>query len=290
MFSLGSKKYLPLYEGKMIHQFEHRAASMVLSQTAAIRQGQPESLSAKEHADPTRVPIPCYWVSDAEAVSRTDEKSTAFLGFTDVTSPTNERTVIAAIVPPYGAGHSMPLMVGRPRGIDLLLLVANLNSFAFDFVARQKVGGVHLTFFILSQLAILPPAAYEQVCPWYGSQTIGEWIAVRALELTYTSWDLKDFATECGYTGPPFGWDEEKRLELRCELDAAFFRLYWIEPGDVSRIMDKFPIVKRKDEAKLLTYRTREQIVSALERLPASSSATQPTAVSDWTLASQAGA
>jgi len=41
-------------------------------------------------------------------------------------------------------------------------LLANLCSFAFDYVARQKVGGQHLNFFIVEQLPVLPPVRYEE--------------------------------------------------------------------------------------------------------------------------------
>jgi hypothetical protein len=39
-------------------------------------------------------------------------------------------------------------------------------------------------------------------------------------------WELQPLARDCGYTGPPEGWGEEPRFQPRCELDAAFFRLY----------------------------------------------------------------
>ena len=51
--------------------------------------------------------------------------------------------------------------------------------------------------------------------------------------------------------GPPFRWDEERRLAIRAELDAAYFHLYGIERDDVEYIMETFSIVKRKDVAAL---------------------------------------
>ena len=64
-------------------------------------------------------------------------------------------------------------------------------------------------------------------CPWSGNtETVKEWVLQRFLELTYTAWDLQPFAQDCGYSGPPFRWDEKRRFLLRCELDAAFFHLY----------------------------------------------------------------
>ncbi|MDA1277999.1 MAG: hypothetical protein O2960_28725, partial [Verrucomicrobia bacterium] len=93
-------------------------------------------------------------------------------------------------------------------------------------------------------------------------------IQTTVLELTYTAWDLEAFAQDCGYDGPPFRWDAERRFLLRCELDAAYFHLYLGSPDDwrtenaqllemfamprdaVDYIMETFPIVKRKDIAR----------------------------------------
>lgn len=80
----------------------------------------------------------------------------------------------------------------------------------------------------------------------------------RTIELTYTAWDLQPFAQDCGYDGPPFKWDEDRRFLLRCELDAAYFHLYGIQRDDVDYIMEPFPIVKRKDEKAHGHYRTKD--------------------------------
>jgi hypothetical protein len=98
-------------------------------------------------------------------------------------------------------------------------------------------------------------------------QGLREWLLPRVLELTYTAWDLEPFATDCGYDGPPFRWDEERRFLLRCELDAAYFHLYGITRQDVDYIMETFPIVKRKDEANLGEYRTKSVILEMYEAM-----------------------
>ena len=104
-------------------------------------------------------------------------------------------------------------------------------------------------------------------CPWNNSSNSG-WMLPRVLELTYTNWELRGFGRDCGYDGPPFKWDEERRFLLRCELDAAFFHLYGIGRDDVSYIMDTFPIVKRKDEAQYEgQYRTRDTILAIYDAM-----------------------
>lgn len=89
----------------------------------------------------------------------------------------------------------------------------------------------------------------------------------RVIELTYTTPELAPFAQELGYDSPPFCWNEERRLLIRCELDAAYFLLYGIERDDVDYIMETFPIVKRKDEAHHGSYRTKETILQIYDQM-----------------------
>jgi hypothetical protein len=74
-------------------------------------------------------------------------------------------------------------------------------------------------------------------------------------------------ARDLGYDGPPFRWDPERRFLIRCELDAAFFHLYGIERDDVDYIMETFPIVKRKDEARFGSYRTKDTILDIYDAM-----------------------
>ena len=59
-----------------------------------------------------------------------------------------------------------------------------------------------------------------------------DFIRMRVLELSYSAWDLEPFGLDCGWSGPPFRWDEERRFLLRCELDAAYFHLYFSADSD----------------------------------------------------------
>ena len=142
--------------------------------------------------------------------------------------------------------------------------MANANSFAFDFCARQKISGSNVNIWIFKQLPVLPPATYAEPCAWAGQPTtpLRDWLLPRVLELTYTAWDLEPFARDSGWTGPPFVWDEARRFQLRCELDAAYFHLYGLSRADAAYILDTFPIVRRKDEAAHGTYRTRDTILA----------------------------
>ncbi len=169
--------------------------------------------------------------------------------------------MIAAAAPAVAFGNKLPL-VHLSEGMtaaQTAALLANLNAFALDYAARQKIGGQTLNFFIVEQLPVLPPSAYE--ADWHGV-LLRDFIREKVLELCYTANDLKGFAEDMGYDGPPFPWDEERRLHLRCQLDALYFHLYGLTRDETAEILDTFPIVKRQDEARYGSFRTRELILA----------------------------
>lgn len=151
--------------------------------------------------------------------------------------------------------------------IHAAMLVASMNSFALDYVARQSVGGTHLNFFILKQLPVPEPGAFFSLCGWHLGISRADWILPRVLELTYTAIDMEGFALDIGYHGQPFQWDDERRFGIRAELDAALFHIYGLERDDVDYIMETFPIVKRKDIAAHGSYRTKEAILRIYDEI-----------------------
>jgi len=74
--------------------------------------------------------------------------------------------------------------------------------------------------------------------------------------------------SDLGHEGPPSLWDEERRFQLRAEIDAAFFHLYGLSRDDAAYVLDTFPIVRRNDESHSDEYRTKRVI---LERYDATS-------------------
>jgi hypothetical protein len=175
---------------------------------------------------------------------------------------------VFSIVPVVACGDTLQIItLPADRTRDIAYICSCASSFVFDYVTRQKLGGVKISFFIVKQLPVLPPSQYAGTCKWDNSISLGNWVWHRALELTYTAWDLELFARGCGYNGPPFRWNEERRFLLRCELDAAYFHLYGIEHDDVDYIMETFPIVKRKDEKQYGEYRTKRVILEIYDEM-----------------------
>ncbi|GAA4238686.1 N-6 DNA methylase [Actinomadura meridiana] len=259
----GDAKMSPLYEAKMVDFFDHRVADVVKSQTATKRQNQPSYLSDKDHESAGRLAQPNHWLSQAEVEAKLHAANWTYgwlLGYCDVTSPTNERTTIPAFIPRTAVAHTFPLILPSCRPELVATLCAALSTMVFDYVSRQKVSGVHLTFSIVKQLPIPWPDSLRAWC---------DFISPRILELAYTATDMEPLARDLGEDGTPFVWNKERRTIIRVELDALFFHLYGIGREDVDYIMETFPIVRRKDEAKYGTYRTKELVLAEYDRMAA---------------------
>lgn len=184
----GEGRYLPLYEAKMIWHYDHRYGTY-----EGVRDRSSTQLPTPDehqHADPHFVVQPWYWVPAEEVTKRLGDWQRGWLlGLRNVTNATNERSAIFGLLPKAGVGHSMPLLFARTVKAYLLpTLVANLTSIVFDYFVRQKVGGVNMTFGYIQQFPVLPPTAYTPADLAF--------IVPRALELTYTVWDLKPFADD----------------------------------------------------------------------------------------------
>ncbi|HEX2854106.1 MAG TPA: N-6 DNA methylase, partial [Opitutaceae bacterium] len=289
---------LPLLEAKLVHQFEHRAATFEGQNQRDLSNGNAREALPHELADANFTARPRFWVPATDVVSafkRGGIERQWLVVARAITNATNERTVITCIIPRVGMGHSCwGIRLSKADAPLAAMLCASLNSFVLDYAGRQKISGMNLSNFIIKQLPVLSPKTYTKICSWADDLTLEksnapslrDWLLPRLLELTYTAWDLEAFAVDCGWNGPPFRWDEERRFLLRCEVDAAYFHLYldsdaeWQQQPDalirafptprsaVAYVMDTFLIARRKDEAEHGRYRTKEiilQIYDALE-------------------------
>ncbi|MEU9480168.1 N-6 DNA methylase [Streptomyces sp. NPDC048191] len=259
IFSKGAKRMLPLYEAKMTDFYNHRAADVVKSATAMKRQNQPSPLSATDLQDPGRLALPNSWVEESDVRARLEEKAwdhSWYAGWRDVTSSTNERTMVTSFLPDVGVGHKFLIALARRAE----LLIAAWSSFVYDYAARQSIGGNSMSFFIVKQLPVPTPEIMA---------THRHWVVPRLIELSYTASDMKKFAADLGDTGTPFCWDDHRRRVILTELDAMFFHLYGVSRHNVDYILETFPIVRRKDEAKYGTYRTKELILAEYDRMAA---------------------
>ncbi|MDX0952217.1 N-6 DNA methylase [Sinorhizobium medicae] len=264
----GLKRYVPLYEGKMIWHFDHRYTRFT-GET-----DQTESIPEVEKACSSVENSPRYWVPKDEVEVRLLDRgysNGSLIGFRDITANSVERTTIFSFVPRTAVGHTMPLVKLECSQVVAAGFVGAMNSLVLDFIARQKVSGLHLTYGYLKQFPIIPPAFYT--VPRL------DFISPRVLELTYTSDSLAPLARDLGHDGPPFAWDEDRRALLRADLDAFYARAYGLTRDELRYILDPadvkgpdypsetFRVLKEKEIRQRGEYRTRRLVLEAWDRM-----------------------
>ncbi|MEQ9330225.1 restriction endonuclease [Thalassobaculum sp.] len=285
LYRSGSDAYVPLYEGKMVQMYDHRAASVILNTKNVSRQAVPVVTTPREHADPNHLSVPQYWVN---RINIPDHTAKWVLCFKDVTSTTNSRSMIACLSPYFGFGNNLPIIIQSTQldgGVYLdwaPLLCANFNSIALDFVARQKIQGNHLNWYIVEQLPIVPPDTYDRAI---GPKTVREIVRGEVLALSYTANDMVHFAEDMGHVDPtsgevlpPFTWDERDRLRRRAKLDALYFMLYFLSSTEadykelrdiIQYVYSTFPISERYELAEHGRYLSRDLCLAYLNALKA---------------------
>jgi hypothetical protein len=241
-FLCGSKRMLPLYEGKMIHFYDDRWATF--NQNGTIR-----DVTTDEKKDPLFRIQPRYWVAVKEVEAKLNGRweHDWLLGFRDICRSTDERTCIVSRIPRTAVGNKLPLLLPS-HAVDYVdSLQAMLSSFAFDFVVRQKISSTSLNFYIVKQLPVLPPEAFCTVADGTNDNSVANWISKRVHRLNY-------------YFDPT-----DIRCSIRAELDALFFHMYGLNKDSIDFVMETFPIIKRKDVDHHGCYLTKQMILDYLD-------------------------
>jgi hypothetical protein len=233
---------LPLFEGKMIHQFTHQLAEE--RYWVSEKEGR-RRLLGREADDRQRLPYEGYRLAHRSIGRNTDE-----------------RTMIASVLPPrVFFGHSLNASVSNHSGQDLLFLVGMLDSLSIDFALRQSVTA-NLTMFFVYQLHVPRPTVGDPRC---------KAIVDRSARLICTTHEFDDLAREAGLKSHKDGATApDDRARLRAELDGLVANLYGLTEEEFAYILTTFPLVDEGvKKAALDAYRefapkTADQEVAAL--------------------------
>lgn len=269
-FIKDNQTWLPLYEAKMMWQYDHRFGSYqdVDSRTST----QLPTPTEIQYQNPCYVVQPWYWVINQEITLKLEKWEKKWLfGVRDIARATDERTGIFSLVPNVGVGARITLLI-LSNDVSVLkfsCLIGCVNSLIFDYIVRQKVGGINIAFFIIKQLPIPSQDIFDEL-------ELTQ-IVPRTLELAYTAWDMKSYADDVwrdsdnklrqaiqmqweenklstgehdwnppewteiadgGIPLTPFKWDEGRRALLRAELDAYYAKLYGLNRDELRYILD----------------------------------------------------
>ena len=267
----GKQTFLPLYEAKMVQAYDHRAAGVVVDKSNWFRQGQTDETTLAAHQNPEFLAVPRWWVDAAEIAGQ--PVLPAYLAFKNVTSPTNRRTMIAAMIPRTAVGNSAPLMLVDETipSRTYLALLANLNSFALGLCRTRKNRERQSQF--LPHRAVSDCSRPTPTTNLARGTTARRWrrgsasacSSSPAPPKTCCRWPTPATSPsgsfQAEYGGRLNKWDEAERAELMAELDAAFFHLYGIPRDDVEYILSTFKGIHDQQPSSSAVQASRERIV-----------------------------
>jgi hypothetical protein len=244
---------LPVYEGRMIDQFDFSAKGWV--------SGKGRSAVWRDISWEAKVIEPQFLVGEAERdellldahlaeFKRTYGKDKAEeeaqrlknpsahaawriglrrkVAFMDITSATNTRTMIAALLDDAPAGNSVPIL---RTGRDAPALCGLLNSLVYDFATRARCGGLHLNFFIVEETPLLRASSVPAVVP----QIVLRLAAAAPAMALFWAADARSDTTKAWYH--LWALTQHERLRLAVQLDAVVAELYGLEALDFGWIL-----------------------------------------------------
>lgn len=287
--TVDGETYVPLYEGKMIWHYNHHYGTWP---TEGERPNSINMPSEDELANPDSCIMPWYWVPLAAVKERLvkydkdgnvvwEWKHNWMLCFRDISKSTNERTIIATIVPKQGFNNKTPIIFEESGILDGTIMCGILSSIVFDYVTRQKVGGKSMNFFYVKQFPVLTPEQIPSAMQWQ--------IVKRVAELCYFNHDMDGWASELWDemneeqraelpqlgAQQPWIYDPERRAILQAELDAIFAHLYGLNTEDLRYILDPedvcgkgcinetFRVLKDNEIRQYGEYRTKRLVLEA---------------------------
>ena len=263
---IAAGRWLPLNEGEYGWIYYHRFATC---DAEVVR-----DVTTSEHEDPSFEPEPRFWVHEDFFEERLQRRvvrhRSHLLGVRRVSSNTNERTLVGAALP-FGPSTYGWILFFTEGARDSAIILSGLNSLVVDYSIRNKLSQPSIPQGTIYQLPVLPRNEF--------SADMISFIVPRVLELTYTSHSMTPFARDLEYNGPPFPWNEDRRAQLRAELDAWYARAYGLTRDELRYILDPadvkgadypsetFRVLKTNEIRRFGEYRTARLVLQSWDRL-----------------------
>jgi hypothetical protein len=271
LFSQDAKDNIPVFEGRMIDHYDYTAKRYVSGHgRAAVWESLPFSHCHR--------PIGPQWYISPKDLS--DNRKTriqrARIGFCDVASPTNQRTLVCSLIPPRCiCGDKVPTILLNPISTRAqLLMLAVANTLCMDFLARKKVS-LKMSFSVFDSLPI----------PIKTDLSVNEIeICRRSASLAFAGNELAELAASYQEEDP--GWSglisksEPERAALKAEIEAIYARsiltlskealAFILDPTPTSQSLadyETFGALKRAEIRQFGEYRTQRLVLEAWDRL-----------------------
>lgn len=236
------KTRVPIYEGKFIKQYDNRFSTF--AGMSADERYQAKASARRQPGDSFVAPKPApecrYFIDKKFWESFLDRYDQPYsLCWRSLTSPTNQRTMIASIIPSMPTCQSVQLLQTTPVE-DLLMILALFNSKVFDFFVRLKMGGIDLTQSVVRQIPVPFREAWNSMVTLHGVDYTAL-DAVRALErLLY-----RNEPDLCGlWDGVPEIKNADNyyktAADVREEIDKIIFQMYGLTSAEEKMVRNSF--------------------------------------------------
>lgn len=236
------KTRVPIYEGKFIEQYDNRFSTF--AGMSADERYQAKASARRQPGDSFVAPKPApecrYFINKKFWESFLDRYDQPYsLCWRSLTSPTNQRTMIASIIPSMPTCQSVQLLQTTPVE-DLLMILALFNSKVFDFFVRLKMGGIDLTQSVVRQIPVPFREAWNSMVTLHGVDYTAL-DAVRALErLLY-----RNEPDLCGlWDGVPEIKNADNyyktAADVREEIDKIIFQMYGLTSAEEKMVRNSF--------------------------------------------------
>ena len=236
------KTRVPIYEGKFIEQYDNRFSTF--AGMSADERYQAKASARRQPGDSFVAPKPApecrYFIDKKFWESFLDRYDQPYsLCWRSLTSPTNQRTMIASIIPSMPTWQSVQFLQ-TTQVEDLLMILALFNSKVFDFFVRLKMGGIDLTQSVVRQIPVPFREAWNSMVTLHGVDYTAL-DAVRALErLLY-----RNEPDLCGlWDGVPEIKNADNyyktAADVREEIDKIIFQMYGLTSAEEKMVRNSF--------------------------------------------------
>ena len=229
---------LPLYEGRMIGQFDVSQKGWVSGKGRTAVWRSVPGLSKQ---------IEPQFLMSAEKMCANSRSKLAFM---DVTASTNSRTMICTPVSGVPCGATARILRCACDD-DVMLLSAMLNSLVYDFVFRLRLSGLHASWFLVEETPVLPRSKEL------------DWLMPLIAKLLNSARNI---------CLPTFGWNDfrsgtqavttHERLRVRIIIDVLIATLFDLDDKELSHILRQCDI-----PTDVLRTRNRELAAKGFWRL-----------------------
>ncbi len=241
-------KALPLYEGRMVGQFDFSEKGWV--------SGKGRSAVWREIPFGDKAIEPQYLMPQSDYSERVKFPIATKLSFLDIGSSTNARSMVSSTIYGVPCGHSLPVFYLSTDSLNLLNLSAVLNSFAYDFALRCRLGGLHLSYFILAETPIVNAQTSKEMEIFSTLSARLSWGHVRyADKWSQLLEGMPHSQLKNKVWQSTWALSAAERLRLRCITDALTAELYGLDWEDYAWVFNSCDVPRKRMNDKNF-YRT----------------------------------